>query len=227
MDQAEVTLATECFGYGQWNAPYWFIGPEQGQAPWENNKLNTRFEAFCKLNIEGLCDCQDFHAEIQETRWHRDSPPAALQPTWKFLILLLREFLGQPIDETSRRVYQRENWGRSNGDTCVIELSGLPATSFKVARNRELFRQRRLQFIHEKMASCRPTFVVIYGKSQLMHWKGFWKDSDIPVHDSSNISTLPFTTVAFAPQPTAPGVGNQHWIDLARMLRRECNRTRC
>lgn len=224
MDQAEHTLAAECFGYGRWDAPYWFIGPEQGQAAWENSELNARFEAFRKLNTEGLCDCLSFHAEIQETRWHRDTPPAALQPTWKFLILLLKEFLNQPTDKTSRRTYQRDHWGRSEGDTCVIELSGLPATSFKVARNRELFRQRRLQFIHEKMAACRPTFVAIYGKSQLMHWKSFWEGNTVPVHTSGNISTLPFTTVAFAPQPTAPGSGNQYWIDLGRILRRECNR---
>jgi hypothetical protein len=45
------------------------------------------------------------------------------------------------------------------------------------------------------------------------------------VHDSGNITTLPFTTIAFAPQPTAPGSGNQYWVNLGRTLRRECNRT--
>lgn len=222
MDEAELRLASDCYGYGRWDAPYWFIGPEQGQAPWENNHLTARFEAFRKLSKEGLSDCQSFHNEIHETRWHRDSPPAALQPTWKFLILLLKTFLKEPADDASRRDYQRYSWGRSTGETCVIELSGLPATSFKVARDRGLFRENRLQFLHNRMAACPPKFVVIYGKSQLKHWKNFWKDNAVVVRDSGNISTLPFTTIAFAPQPTAPGLGNQYWLDLGKTLRREC-----
>jgi len=224
MDEAELTLASDCYEYGRWDAPYWFIGPEQGQAPWENNDLTARSKAFHKLSIEGLSDCQSFHSEIKETRWHRDNPPAALQPTWKFLILLLKTFLDEPADDTSRRDYQRHRWGRSTGETCVIELSGLPATSFKIARDRELFRQKRLQFIHKRMLACRPTFVVIYGRSQLGHWRSFWKENAVPVRDSGNISTLPFTTIAFAPQPTAPSLGNQYWLDLGKNLRRECNK---
>lgn len=137
MDEAELRLASDCYGYGRWDAPYWFIGPEQGQASWENNHLTARFEAFRKLSKEGLSDCQSFHNEIHGTRWHRNSPPAALQPTWKFLILLLKTFLKEPADDESRRDYQRCSWGRSTGETCVVELSGLPATSFKVARDRE------------------------------------------------------------------------------------------
>jgi len=34
---------------------------------------------------------------------HRDAPLAALQPTWKFLILLLKEFFNQPTNKTRRR----------------------------------------------------------------------------------------------------------------------------
>ena len=224
MDDAELGLASGCYGYGRWDAPYWFIGPEQGQAPCENNELRARFEAFRKLGKDGLTDCRDFHAEIHETRWHRDSPPAALQPTWKFLILLLNTFLERPADDTSRRVYQRQHWGSSTGETCVIELSGLPATSFKVARDRELFRQSRLHFIHTRMVAFRPTFVIIYGRGQMKHWRNFWKNNEILVCDSGNISKLAFTTIAFVPQPTAPGSGNQYWVEVGRRLRSECNR---
>src|SRR5258706_3790994 len=30
-------IARRCFGYGRWEDPYWFIGPEQGQAREEND----------------------------------------------------------------------------------------------------------------------------------------------------------------------------------------------
>lgn len=221
MDEAELGLASDCYGYGRWDASYWFIGPEQGQASWENNELAARFEAFRKLSKNGLSDCRRFHNEIHETRWHRDSPPAALQPTWKFLILLLKTFLDEPIDDESRRAYQRHLWGSSAGKTCVIELSGLPATSFKVVRERELFRQKRIEFIHDKMVKCRPEFVVIYGTSQRKHWEKFWKDSAVFASHSENVVKLAFTSIIFASQPTAFGQGNQYWIELGRRLRRE------
>jgi hypothetical protein len=35
LDKAEEEMARECYGYGRWGAPYWFIGPEQGQGSWE------------------------------------------------------------------------------------------------------------------------------------------------------------------------------------------------
>jgi hypothetical protein len=30
-DGLELEMAQNCFGYGRWDAPYWFIGPEQGK----------------------------------------------------------------------------------------------------------------------------------------------------------------------------------------------------
>jgi len=223
MEEAEKELALRCYGYGRWDAPYWFIGPEQGQARWEKNDLNDRFDAFRRLNCDGLTDCRAFHALIRENRWHRKMSPAALQPTWKFLILTLKAFLGEEFDEENRRAYQRDDWGTSAGQTCVIELSGLPATSFRVDRQRELFRKQRLEFINVKMLSLQPRFVIIYGKSQHLHWRRFWEDNRIAALQFSDIAKLPFTTVAFAPQPTAPGSSNQYWISLGQRLRQECD----
>jgi hypothetical protein len=66
MNEDERALALTCYGYGRWNAPYWFIGPEQGQGKWENKALIERARAFRKLNRDGLCDCRAFHIEIKE-----------------------------------------------------------------------------------------------------------------------------------------------------------------
>jgi hypothetical protein len=61
-------------------------------------------------------------------------------------MLLLMAFLERPTDKKSLQTYQRDQWGRlSSGETCVIELSGLPANSFKVPRDRELFRRERIE----------------------------------------------------------------------------------
>ena len=76
-------MAQHCFGYGRWDAPYWFIGPEQGQRRVENGDLGARLSAWVKLGSLELCDCAEFHREIDEHEWHRDGK---LQSTWKRLI---------------------------------------------------------------------------------------------------------------------------------------------
>jgi len=98
MNDDERELALNCYGYGRWDAPYWFIGPEQGKGKLEQKDVTDRASAFRKLNRDGLCDCRAFHTEIKDERWHfkeegirhKDMPP--LQATWKSLILLLMAY---------------------------------------------------------------------------------------------------------------------------------------
>src|SRR6185437_9669223 len=119
-------MARQRYGYGKWNAPYWFIGPEEGMAFDEDIQRRIRAWGHCDLN-----DCRKFHERIGEHRWHE--APVKLQKTWKQLILCLMAFKGQQLDPRKQehkvflRNYQSRHWGMQNGETCVIELSGLPA----------------------------------------------------------------------------------------------------
>jgi hypothetical protein len=209
MDEAEFALASGCYGYGRWDAPYWFIGPEQGQDRGEGNQLTVRHQAFKNLSRDGLSDCRKFHALIEQRKWHRDERPP-LQRTWRRLMLLLAASLSRPTDVESLRTYQRELWGSAIGETCAIELSGLPATSFNVPREREAFRQKRIQFIQQKLSDCRPAFVVMYGKGHLKHWK----EIAAVVRTSDNVQ------IVFAPHPVAYGATDQVWIEMGRQLQR-------
>jgi hypothetical protein len=110
MEHTERSMARTCYGYGCWNAPFWFLGPEQGMAPSENNDLKRRIEAWRHFGSRELDDCREFHFRIGERRWHGEN--AILQPTWKKLLLTLMGFLGRPTDEQSRLNYQRDEWGR-------------------------------------------------------------------------------------------------------------------
>ena len=104
-------MALRCYGYGRWSAPYWFIGPEQGQAPEENDDLKPRVKAWQHLEATELTDCCEFHALIGEKRWHRERPK--LQSTWRPLLLLLMTYLGKRTDRDALRNYQEiggEDW---------------------------------------------------------------------------------------------------------------------
>lgn len=93
MDDGIREMGLRCYGYGRWGAPYWFIGPEQGQAPEENDDLKPRVQAWLGLGGCDLTDCREFHVLIGEKRWHPERPK--LQSTWRPLLLLLMTDLGK------------------------------------------------------------------------------------------------------------------------------------
>src|ERR1035438_3752433 len=125
MGMAENALARECYGYGRWDAPYWFIGLEQGQDKRENDAVNPRYEVFLELGRDGLCDAAEFHTHPKIATltkpWFRERNPPT-QSTWRYLILLLKAYLGEDTRLDSCRVYQRDRWGKSGGvgETGVI-----------------------------------------------------------------------------------------------------------
>jgi hypothetical protein len=218
MTDAEHELARRCYGYGRWDAPYWFIGPEEGQSPRESNSLKLRYKAFRELSKDGLSDCGVFHGFIHETRWHKAAKPA-LQPAWRCLILLLMTFLKKGADNESLRIYQRDRFGRLDGETCVIELSGLPARNLSVPRKRELFREERIKFIRGKILACKPKFVVMYGRRDLKHWNQIADDA----LRRKSVQKVGCTIFAVAKHPVARGP-KKYWVKLGQRMLKECAR---
>lgn len=86
-----VTLRVRHYGFGWWDAPFWFLGPERGMSRDESN-LKRRVKVWRDLGGGELADCQEFHRRIAEKRWHSDSP--TLQQTWGKLLLSLMAFKG-------------------------------------------------------------------------------------------------------------------------------------
>jgi hypothetical protein len=206
-------MARNFYGYGNWNAPYWFIGPEQG-----GDGNEERANAFSKLGRDGLCDCKEFHETIGEFRWHRGEPPKKpnLQPTWRRLMLLLMPSLNLDTDQPALRRYQSRDWGSHDGETCVIELGGLSAKSFRSPIDRESYRKERIEFISKKLAECTPApkLVVMYGSGSRKAWK------EISGFDFSkgNVVKPGATRFAFMNSPTAPGEWDTDWVSLGARL---------
>ena len=167
----ELDMAQNFYGYGCWMAPYWFIGPEQAMGrdkekkPDEQEKarrVKTWRDLSClDLDNYGLVDCLRFHCDIKAPQWHRERPKPALQPTWGKLLLTLLAFREEQTGLEDRRRYQRDKWGRIDGKTCVIELSGLPFPSLKDDGPRYNYREEGIRFIQSKMHKA--MFVIMYG----------------------------------------------------------------
>lgn len=215
-------MAERCYGYGNWNAPYWFIGLGEGIGP--NETVEERAMAWCELEQDGLCDCREFHLHrlINDQRWHVD--PVKLGSTWRPLMLLLRTLLGEKVDKESLRQYQRNHWGVRKDQTCIIELFGLPAPTLKafmaliggLFNHEEMDRilNGRIQFIRKKIIEQQPSLVVMYGYTAEEQWQKIARQSIL----RDKASKIGSTTMLLTKHPTAPNPeGDPYWKRMANI----------
>lgn len=122
------------YGYGNWNAPIWFIGIEEGGVT-TRDQAQARMEAWNDTGRGHLKDlpaqCAAIQALEQEQplRWFRQG--AGPQPTWKQLIRLLLQAQGglraDPAEQEQQILnFQQNQWGRTTGGVCDLSLFPLP-----------------------------------------------------------------------------------------------------
>lgn len=229
LTEDERYLAEKCFGYGRWQAKYWFVGLEERLDPSDKGDRSKRAKAFRKLNRDGLCDLFEFHKEIGEDEWFGG---IKLQPTWGRLIWLLMKYLphGDPGYSSLLR-YQNLHWGRSDGDTLVTELSGLPADSAAEGRKldherfkncqRELkkIKEDRIKELSDRVVKYQPELVIMYGKTQKQHWPiiaGIPLELDVPARAMGGKPLFLYTS-----HRNGYGLTNEYWEHVAAALSRE------
>ncbi len=161
-------MAERSFGFGTWEAPYWFLGPEQGMSKNEN-ELEKRYIAWRNLGSHELDDCIEFHQLLPPKRnkrgkrkdnWHGD--PTNTQTTWSRLIQFMIGFGVHGV--TDHLEYQKRHWGTRAGETCVAELSGLAAHNLAVKRDRDSFLPTRLTRLSEAL-NGKQEIVLLYGRT--------------------------------------------------------------
>jgi len=115
------------------------------------------------------------------------------------------------------RKYQRYSWGQANGETCVIELSGLASPNMRLEQDRATFLLRRIERIRGvlddlKAANQSPEFIVMYGQGNRAEWEQIAGSS----FDSTGPCMMGKTVAAIAPHPVTREVGNEYWVNLGR-----------
>ena len=223
LTEDELYLAENSYGYGNWEAKYWVVGLEERLSPSDRGDRTKRADAFRKLNKDGLCDLIDFHREIGEDRWLTE-----VQHTWGRLIWLLKNYLKEDLGYSSLLCYQNHHWGRTNGDTCITELSGLPADSSVTGRalDRERFkdckrqldeiRMKRIEELGRKIQKYEPELVVFYGLGQTQG--KYWKDIARTELAYDDVVKAGKTAFVWSPHPNTHGRRKEKWKDLGRKL---------
>jgi hypothetical protein len=212
MTDLEQEMAENFYGFGSWDAPYWFIGPEQGQGKKEKDNLGPRTRAWVDCGKPDLGDLKDFHDRLKPGYWTEEGAP--LQNTWRKLMLILLTSLGKNIEKENIRTYQRLNLGRRDGQTCLIELSGLPANSSRTERDRNSFLQKRIKLISQKLVDHKPKFVVMYGKGSQNSFTeiiGYRPELD-------KVTFIGSTAILFTKHTNARKLSDEYWRGHGKVL---------
>jgi hypothetical protein len=142
---ARSRAARHWFGYGRWDAPYWFVGMEPG-----GKDEHASYESWLRLGGGELLDCKAHHLDSGFTKWHGGRRPPT-QSTWRRLMQALLAYKGEPTDMDAVSVYQRDRWGMREGETALIELMTLHAQSLSHASDRTTHREERVKTIGERL----------------------------------------------------------------------------
>jgi hypothetical protein len=144
-------------------------------------------------------------------------------------------FLNRDAGLESLRHYQRARWGMLNDETCVIELSGLPAANGTKAKQLKLklfdegqfdsILKRRRDFIRGKLRGDRPPeLVVMYGWGEKHRFREIAADfalRDETFHGfPAEIGKIDATRIAIAQHPNRKGLVNAYWVELGQRLLR-------
>lgn len=216
-------MAEKSFGFGSWEVPYWFLGPEQGMSK-DESELRKRYAAWRDLGSEELDDCLEFHLQIEDSRWHGDKPTP--QRTWTRLISVLVGYGAKGISD--RLSYQQKHWGRHpghaiNAETCVIELSGIAAHNLGVERDRRSYLESRLEKIDYEMRSKEPALLILYGKTEACRraWQHLTRDAEDLAQCSSHVQVRKAgeSIIAWATHPANFGQTIAQWQVLGQELR--------
>lgn len=188
---------------------------------------HASYDAWLALGGDELIDCRAHHQWELETqgidnpdwtKWHRRDRPNVLQATWRPLILMLLAYKGESCDRESVRVYQRDDWGMSLGETAVIELNALHARSLAAKVEREVYRPKRIVTIRERMVENRPAFAVFYGTQ----YRTFYEEIVGHAFDEDGFASSGDTTCVLVPHSARSGKTNCWWARRGVEIRRRC-----
>lgn len=232
-DSAVEAFIDGFFGYGNWAAPIWFIGMEEGGGG-TISEAGRRIEAWRVRGKLDLEDLVEYHYAIGITK-HLGSRPA-LQPTWSKLVHLLLGMSGDAATDERVRGFQAKELGRRGGSSALVELLPLPspgigqwiyggATTIPYLSSRERYRlhvvRHRISALRERIATYRPAAVVFLGLSYAPYWSEIASLPLVPARGNDVIAARKGQTMfVVVKHPAARGVPNLLFRDIGITLSR-------
>jgi hypothetical protein len=230
-DQLLEAFMNVFYGFGNYQARYWFVGMEEGGGN-TLDAISKQLEIWDKWGRKELIDVAEYAREMNITRWYGDRPK--LQPTWKPLIRIFLTAEGQSADAETMRQYQKNVWGTAEGNTCLLELLPLPAPSISSWLYREIstlpyltsrkaYREYvmplRIAHLQNRIRQYQPEAVIFYGSGYDSHWKTIaeidsWEKQPEGVSFAVNNSIIFISSK----HPVAHGATNEYFYSIGKLI---------
>ncbi len=230
-DQLLEDFISSFYGYGTYQAPYWFIGMEEGGGN-TIAEISKRLEVWDKRGRKELEDVAQYSREIGVTHFFGDR--ARLQTTWNKLIRVVLTAKNLKFDTETVREYQKSSLGTTDGDTCLLELFPLPSPSTSMWQygensklsyllNRETYREHvvssRITHLQNRIKSYQPTAVIFYG----LQYQSYWEEIvgikfQAKFAESVSWETNGRTLFVVAKHPAAKGVTNEYFHLIGKLI---------
>ncbi len=236
-------FAESFLGYGNVNAPVWFIGMEEGGGG-SFGEISKRVNVWTERGKHPLEDIFAYHSAISLDQWF-SGPRPKLQSTWSGLIRLQFGLTGKDpalmgIHEQTEliRDYQQNHLGRSTGAERLMELLPLPSPSNQAwlyakhsrlpwlanrARYMDFQAPLRAAKIRKEVEVYKPKIVVFYGLGFRDHWTSIAGTKLAPT-DVNNvfIGRHGVTTFAIVPHPVARGLTRDYFFKVGKTIAANC-----
>lgn len=182
-DQILAAFTESFYGYGNYQAQFWFIGMEEGGGETVAD-ISQRLKIWNERGCNELEDLAEFHNAVGIAHLFNEHPE--LQPTWKQLIRIVLTATEQGTDTESIRTYQKNILGRIDGDTCLLELLPLPSpntrtwlygnnSSVPYLADRKIYRKHlinlRIAHLKTRLSFYKPKVVIFYGRTYQKYWR--------------------------------------------------------
>ncbi len=215
------------YGYGTWSAKLWFVGMEEGGGDTQE-EIGMRLDAWSGADLQ---DLRDFHKQLKGTDWFSNRPP--IQSTWSKLIRIALCAGNRPSDTEAVRLFQRDELGRRDGNTALIELFPLPSPSTQhwtygacgipALATREIYRDSmaasRMKTIQDRIDAHKPTAVIFYGRSYRHYWEEIAGAPFTAIHDTRfEVTHRNATLLILARHPVATGVRNADFCAIGQYV---------
>jgi hypothetical protein len=217
------------YGYGNYKAPFWFIGMEEGGGG-SFVEIRQRLAIWDTRGHRELEDVADYHRAFGITK-HWDEP-VSLQSTWGKLIRVLMGAKGLAPSPSDLKDYQRDHLGRESGETCLLELMPLPSpgmskwfygdiSTLPYLVNREKYLKEispvRIKHIQSQISIYKPPVVLFYGLGYMSYWQEI---AGIPLEQQKleGVYCGRTNTTVFAAMkhPAARGLDNEYFKQIGK-----------
>lgn len=205
------------YGYGDYAAPYWFVGMEEGG---DSERMAEVLPIWHDAGRPELFSMAGWLPKIQRT--------------WGGLIRVLFAAQGITPDRAAILDYQQNRLAHDGNETCLLELMPLPSPStghwfYKDLSTRPALQSRqqyltdvaprRVEGLRVRIAAHRPPLVVFYSKTYWWYWHQvagvpFAPDPATGVALADNGATL----FVIMPHPTSHGITSAYLAEVGRMI---------